>query len=601
MKYSFASLGLSKKLAILSSLTLLSLLLAGTLFFLFGVRQQRKIDQLVKTEIPRIQSLNDLSRDLLGAQAALSQLINRTNAGGFKPEQLSATADLAALKALGVEQGMPALTKAGIVDKETGLAAAGFVENVRDSLANLEFDTAFATINAEWAWEKYTAVNASLEKALAREKASTDDFRMTAEAEARTGQLLQLAIILSSAIVNVLLSALLGRLIIRPLKTACQAIRAIAEGDLAQELVTKARDDELGQLMADIGTLRTRISGMVARIHEESNRLIGIGEDLSADVESTAASVHQVVANISSVKDKSLSQAEGVTETNATVREIVSVITSLDVCIEEQSACVEESSSSIEELVANVGSVSGVLKKNASSVQELITASEEGKLALAEVSSIVQDIAKDSEGLIEAGTVIESIADQTNLLAMNAAIEAAHAGEAGKGFSVVADEIRKLAEDSSEQGRSITLVLGKLKQAIDKVAKSSLVSQERFEKVFELAKIVAGQEGLIKDAMIEQSSGGAQILEAISQINRITNKVKEGSSQMLAGSHGVLEEMDRLTDMTREITDSMNEMADGTREITLVMNKVSEVSEMNRERIAVLKKEISWFRLAGQG
>jgi methyl-accepting chemotaxis protein len=596
----FGSLGLGKKIAILSSMTLLSLLLAGTLFFMFGISQQRKIDQLVKSEIPRIQSLNDLSRYLLGAQAALSQLINRTNAGGFEAEQLASTADLAARNAQGVEQVMPVLTKAGVIDKETSLTAAGFVQDVRESLANLAYDAAFATINAEWAWEKYTAVNTALEKALARENASADEFRLRAEAEARTGQLLQLAIILTAAIVNILLSAFLGRLILRPLQTACQAIRTIAEGDLTQELAAFTSSDELGRLIADVSTLRQKMSGIVSRISEESDRLIDIGDDLTRDVDASAAAVQQVVGSISTVKEKSISQEAGVTETNATVREIVAVIKSLDECIENQSACVEESSSSIEELVANVASVSKVLKNNACSVKDLIAASEEGKQALADASALVQEIARDSENLLEAGTVIQSVANQTNLLAMNAAIEAAHAGESGRGFSVVADEIRKLAEDSSEQGKSITQVLERLKEAIDKVANSSLISQERFEKVFELAKQVTDQESIIMDAMGEQSAGGGQVLEAMAQINKITSQVRDGSAQMLTGSKGVLKEMERLTAMTHEITDRMNEMSGGTCQITAVMEKVSGVSQQNREGIAALKTEVSSFKLSGR-
>ena len=68
---------------------------------------------------------------------------------------------------------------------------------------------------------------------------------------------------------------------------------------------------------------------------------------------------------------------------------------------------------------------------------------------------------------------------------MNAAIEAAHAGEAGKGFAVVADEIRKLAEESSSQGQSITTVLKSVKAKIANISEATvdLIRSSRICKV----------------------------------------------------------------------------------------------------------------------
>lgn len=112
-----------------------------------------------------------------------------------------------------------------------------------------------------------------------------------------------------------------------------------------------------------------------------------------------------------------------------------------------------------------------------------------------------------SDGLIEASSIIQHIASQTNLLAMNVAIEAAHAGESGKGFAVVADERRKLAEESSSQGKQISEALKNLKQQIDKIAEQAKVADTRVITVFDLIGGVKQQEEVIHDAMKEQSSG----------------------------------------------------------------------------------------------
>jgi methyl-accepting chemotaxis protein len=180
---------------------------------------------------------------------------------------------------------------------------------------------------------------------------------------------------------------------------------------------------------------------------------------------------------------------------------------------------------------------------------------------------------------------------------MNAAIEAAHAGEAGKGFAVVADEIRKLAENSGEQSKTISTVLKKIKDSIDKIIKSTGNVLNKFEAIDNGIKIVSDQEENIRSAMEEQGAGSKQILEAIGQLNETTRMVKGGSEEMREGSRQVIQESRNLELVTQEITNGMNEMATGADQINAAVNQVNTISSVNKANIDILVKEVSKFKV----
>jgi methyl-accepting chemotaxis protein len=272
-------------------------------------------------------------------------------------------------------------------------------------------------------------------------------------------------------------------------------------------------------------------------------------------------------------------------------------ITKLNGHVDRQSASVSQSSSAIEEMLANIQSVTQTLVKNTDNVTELTDASGVGRTGLQNVASDIQEIAKESEGLLEINSVMENIASQTNLLSMNAAIEAAHAGETGKGFAVVAAEIRKQAESSSQQSKTISAVLKKIKTSIDKITKSTDNVLLKFGAIETSVKTVADQEENIRNAMEEQGQGSKQILDAIGQVNGITQEVKNGSKEMLQGSNEVIRESKNLEKATQEITGGMNEMASGADEINTAVHQVNELCGKNRESIDLLVREVSRFKV----
>ena len=389
-----------------------------------------------------------------------------------------------------------------------------------------------------------------------------------------------------------------ARAVIKPIRIMVAALRNIAqgEGDLTVRLPVHG-NDEITDMAEYFNETIAKIGASIQQVGVNSNTMEEIGNELASNMTETASAVNEISANIDGVKQQAMTQAASVTETAATIEEIVRTIKQLNSSIETQAASVAQSSSSVEEMVANIASIGQTLGKTDDVIRSLTTATGDGKATLVTSNSVTQKIAEESGSLMEASNVIQHIASQTNLLAMNAAIEAAHAGEAGKGFAVVADEIRKLAEESSVQGKTITATLKTLSGEIETLSASSKTVEEKFNAIFSLAEQVKEMSARLTEAMREQENGSKEVLTAIKSINTVTVEVQAGSEEMLKGGEGVAEEMQKLDGLTRVITESMNEMASGAVQINNAVQEVNEITQKNKRSIEALSVEVGKFKV----
>jgi methyl-accepting chemotaxis protein len=141
-----------------------------------------------------------------------------------------------------------------------------------------------------------------------------------------------------------------------------------------------------------------------------------------------------------------------------------------------------------------------------------------------QVVATMGEINASSTKIVDIISVIDGIAFQTNILALNAAVEAARAGEQGRGFAVVASEVRNLAQRSAAAAKEIKTLIDNSVQQVH--SGSRLVDQAGtiMNEVVDSVKHVSSIIGDIAAASVEQSTGIAQVNQAIVQMDDVTQQ-----------------------------------------------------------------------------
>ena len=341
-----------------------------------------------------------------------------------------------------------------------------------------------------------------------------------------------------------IIGVLIGQSISKPFVRIGEAIRGVADGDLASTIPMTGRRDDVGTLASNLENLRGKLSTAadMRRRQEQQAR------DQHAVVEHLTGAIAQLAeGNLTAVIQQEFAEDyEGLRngfnaallKLNDSISELVTSSREIDNSAHdvenasndlsqraiEQAANLEQTAAAITELSASVKSTAD----SAGEADNVMTRAKEGAQKSGEVvtqAMIAMDkIATSSQKITQVTSVIEDLAFQTNLLALNAGVEAARAGEAGRGFAVVASEVRALAQRSSEAAKEINQLIQEAAENVSGGVELVEKAGKSFESLIGEFDKVSASVSSIATAAREQSVGLEEINSAVDQLDQVTQK-----------------------------------------------------------------------------
>lgn len=372
-----------------------------------------------------------------------------------------------------------------------------------------------------------------------------------------------------SAIVGIVLSLLLLKSILVPLRSLNQQLGDIAHGeaDLTKKVIVKNKD-EFGQLANSFNAFVQSLTQIVKQISSSSEQVAASSEQLSASAEESKSTSELISEEMQAIADSNMTQSEMTEKSSESIHELLDRLSS----VASNTGSIADLSSSMRDK-AEIGSESvHKMLEQMNFIDKSVDSAGSGLEALVSSTAEISNIS----------SLITNISEQTNLLALNAAIEAARAGEQGKGFAVVAEEVRKLADETNKSANHI----------------QSLVTTIQNESVETVNNIKVVQENVSSGIALSQETTGNfnEILNLVEQVASQIQEVAASTQQLTSGVEMVQNTIQTLASGSQETSAGTKAVASSTQEQLASMEEISYAAESLSQLAEELQTVINRFK-----
>jgi methyl-accepting chemotaxis protein len=388
-------------------------------------------------------------------------------------------------------------------------------------------------------------------------------------------------VILTIGIIFLLLASgffyFFARSLTLPLTNVVEAAQKIAGGDLAVEVTSESRQDEIGSLaraftlmiqslkekaqiaekiaasdltvkvtpLSDADTLGNAFATMVEKQRSQIQQIIE-----GANVLASAGS--EIMASVSQLTSGAAETATSVSETTTTVEEV------------KQTAEVSnQKAKHVSELGQRTVEIS---RAGLKSIEDNVNGMNRIREQMESIADMVVRLSEQSQAIGEIIATVNDIAEQSNLLAVNASIEAAKAGEQGKGFAVVAQEIRSLAAQSKQATTQVRNILFDVQKAIG----SAVMATEQGSKAVEEGVRLSTQAGESIDVLAE----------SVTEATNAAIQIAASSQQQLIGMDQVVSAMENIRESSVQTASSTKQTERAAHDLHNLGQRLQEIVKL---------------------